>query len=892
MVANIFTWWIVVQIVGIIGLPITTFLFRTLPDRGYAFSKSLGILLISYGAWILAMLGLAPFGVPLLVFVAFLVGIIGVVLIMYGGLRTPGTTPITYIKNHWPGIVAYEVVFLLSLIALAWLRAHNPDPWGTERPMDYGFFNAIQRSHTFPPHDPWLAGYSINYYYFGYLMHAAVAMVSGLNPSVAFNLSLALVFALTALNISGVVANLIALTPGTKRQAEPNTQHKQTKRPPLHLLTRPLVALLGVVLVLFAANQSGALQVFVGNYKVVALDGEQFMAAVKQSFSDTDTIELPHPLYTGTNDFGTLTTLDRGDRVEDFNWWWPSRSLWDSLPPEPTYSTQQRTRIYNITEFPFFSFWLGDMHPHVMALPYGLLAMALTLATLARPGLPTFATDRRSWAELALTGLILGSLYVINSWDLPTYWLLYAGALFLLAIRQAEHPDAVPWGKLVWQMVLVTLALYILFLPFYLTFHSLVGSADPLTTLPILSKLTTIIAPYKAGKTEWHAYLTIFGLFVLPVLVFVYLNQRQPAGTRPPLIPGLPWLAPVLLVVGVLIKFPLLALAGVALFALDLAMRRADTIAEAFVLLVILLGCCICFGTELIFIRDVFSNRMNTIFKFYYQVWLLWGTITAYIAWWVLARKDRLVLATETALQDERQHDNDATVHDDPSAASPSTSSGDETTKSAGDSPLKEEYATLPPTEQAKENKLLLVVRGVFTVIFVALLAGSLVYPGINVRNMLRNDTVEGLVGKTPRERTPAGEESLAWLRDNAQSGSVILEMVGPGGGSYNPQGYAGVSASTGIPTVLGWIGHENQWRGGHKAAKDEIGPRQRDVDMMYSTLDIGQLRPLLEKYGITYIYVGMLEREAYAPESLAKFAQVGEPVFQQGEVTIYRVRQ
>ncbi len=90
---------------------------------------------------------------------------------------------------------------------------------------------------------------------------------------------------------------------------------------------------------------------------------------------------------------------------------------------------------------------------------------------------------------------------------------------------------------------------------------------------------------------------------------------------------------------------------------------------------------------------------------------------------------------------------------------------------------------------------------------------------------------------------------------------------------------------------MLGWIGHENQWRGGHKAAKDEIGPRQSDVDTMYSTLDIGQLRSLLEQYGITYIYVGMLEREGYAPESLAKFAQVGDVVFQQGEVTIYRVQ-
>src|SRR5687767_3656143 len=74
---DIFIWWLTAQAFGLAGLPLTRFLFRALPDRGYAFGKSLGLLLSGYLAWLLAMLGLAPFGRGLLVICALAVGVIG-----------------------------------------------------------------------------------------------------------------------------------------------------------------------------------------------------------------------------------------------------------------------------------------------------------------------------------------------------------------------------------------------------------------------------------------------------------------------------------------------------------------------------------------------------------------------------------------------------------------------------------------------------------------------------------------------------------------------------------------------------------------------------------------------------------------------------------------------
>ena len=91
-----------------------------------------------------------------------------------------------------------EILFFLAFAFLAFVRAGNPEIVGTEKPMELAFINAILRSPTFPPHDPWLSGYAISYYYFGYVMTAMLAKATGTLGSVAFNLMLALVFALSA----------------------------------------------------------------------------------------------------------------------------------------------------------------------------------------------------------------------------------------------------------------------------------------------------------------------------------------------------------------------------------------------------------------------------------------------------------------------------------------------------------------------------------------------------------------------------------------------------------------------------------------------------------------------------------------------------------------------
>src|SRR5690606_38899280 len=90
----------------------------------------------------------------------------------------------------------------------------NPDLWhpsfGGEKPMDFAYFNGILRSTTFPPLDPWYAGGYINYYYFGFVIVGTPVLLLGIVPSVAYNLILPTLFAMTGIGAFSVASNVVS----------------------------------------------------------------------------------------------------------------------------------------------------------------------------------------------------------------------------------------------------------------------------------------------------------------------------------------------------------------------------------------------------------------------------------------------------------------------------------------------------------------------------------------------------------------------------------------------------------------------------------------------------------------------------------------------------------
>lgn len=835
MTGSILRWWLVIEVISLVALPLTAFLFRHLPLRGYPFSKALGLLCVGYGAWLLAMLGLAPFSAGALAIALLALGLVGWRVAGRGEQRRE---LLAELRRHWGLLLAFELLFAAMLYAGLWLRwgmAWGPGINSTEKPMDMTFLSGILNSTVFPPHDPWLAGYAINYYYMGYVLVAALIQLSGVPLGEGFNLGLATVLGMAGQMVAGLVATLVLLSRPAPPEPLPAARALRGWLAPL------AAGLLGVLIVFGAGNQFGALERIVGSSAVVALDGGQLLSALRQKLGGAQEVQIQPPFRAAERG---VVSIIRPDDPKSFDWWWPSRAVWDDSPATVSENVEvapgtfeQREipqRSYAITEFPFFSFYLGDMHPHVLVLPFGLLAMALALAAAVRPTALTFLADRPGYLELALTGLILGTLYAINSWDAPTYALLYAGALGLhtLRLRRAAGEGPRP-GLRDYALALGSVAVVALLLlgPFLLTFRSLAGNQpvpDQIANIPLLRSLGKILA-LAPDHTGLHAFAVIFGLFFVLLLPYLLLPLAETGTQLRALIDRqsrlIMWGGTALaLLVGLLAGFPLLALLPLALTLAVYAFWATEAPARAFVLWTVAVAALVLFAVDVVYIRDFFSNRMNTIFKFYYQVWLIWGTLAAYAAW-AFAAAARRYLAPAL----------------------------------------------------------------VWAALAAALLLGAWVYPWATI-SYAHNQDAPRQIDALAFLSASAPDEAAAidWVKANTQPTDVVLTAAGD---AYNETGR--IATVTGRPTLLGWNGsHEQLWRSGSPEIIEEIHRREGDIGKIY-----GQGTPaeetisLLKQYRVAYVYVGPKEREKYQGADRLGQTDGLEQVFSQGQIQIYRVR-
>ena len=232
---SFFSWYLAVSFIGLLTFPLAYRLFPALADRGYSLSRALGLLLWGYIFWLLASLGVLPNNLSGLILALLILAGLSAwafwrtsrdqqtaddqpslaprpspLVTRHSSPLTPHSSLVTWLKSNLRLIFTTEFLFLLAFAFWAAVRAANPEISGAEKPMELAFINAILRSPTFPPSDPWLSGYAISYYYFGYVMTAMLAKLTGVLGSVAFNLMLALLFALSAIGAYGLLYNLLA----------------------------------------------------------------------------------------------------------------------------------------------------------------------------------------------------------------------------------------------------------------------------------------------------------------------------------------------------------------------------------------------------------------------------------------------------------------------------------------------------------------------------------------------------------------------------------------------------------------------------------------------------------------------------------------------------------
>lgn len=199
-------WWAVILVLGLMLFPLSSVVFSSFTDKGYLFSKALGIAVSSYAVWFLSCLKIARIDALGCWSVVLGCGLV-VSFLFYKKARLSLTGFRQGDALSW--ILTGESLFLFSLSFWTYLRGFNAKIEGLEKFMDYGFVNSILRSGFVPPKDMWFAGESINYYYFGQYVSAFITRLSGIKSEIAYNLMMATLFAFSMALCFAIVTNLL-----------------------------------------------------------------------------------------------------------------------------------------------------------------------------------------------------------------------------------------------------------------------------------------------------------------------------------------------------------------------------------------------------------------------------------------------------------------------------------------------------------------------------------------------------------------------------------------------------------------------------------------------------------------------------------------------------------
>jgi YYY domain-containing protein len=825
--AAILSWWLTLSLFGWLAWPLIYPLTGGLRDRGYGLARGLGWLLVGWLHWMGVSLGLWQNRTWVVGIVVVGVGVAGAL-----ALRQQRSEIAEFLRSRRRLLLAEEAVFAIAFLVFVGIRFLNPDLWqpwnGGEKFMESAFTNAILRSSSFPPYDPYFAGGTINYYYYGLYLVSLPIKLTGIASEVAFNLAVPSLFALTAAGLVSVGASLSRVDDGSGEEGRVAAG-----------------AALGATLALLVGNLAG-------------------FRAMTRSLEGA-----------GQGVDGIVRFLS----ARSYDYWATSRVI-----------------PYTINEFPFWTFLFADLHPHLIAIPFGVLVIGLSFNWLkttgqrealstASPGADPIAGSlahvelrpkHRVLYEalgILLLALCLGAMGAINPWDLPTYSLLVLAVLLLAGWRAGRIATLL---RSALAALLVTALAVAAYWPFYAHYQPPVARAGG----PMLARYLN----WTHGGTPLDEWLLVWGIFMFLAYSFALFELfRRPKGRAdvPALGDALSQLTTtgdrranrtkvigLLGIVGVaalltVLQRPAAALAVIPLILLALAaLRRWVSPEEAFLSMLVVLGLGILAGLELVYVRDFLEGgdwyRMNTVFKFSMPAWLFLGLSLG------------VMLGRRLSLRGRSVAD----------AGRRGWSLGEISWRAA---------------------------------VFSLLIAGSVfLFFGVQARVRDRFPgrrpaigTLDGTAYMTVGKYTwPDVEhvielaydyQAIQWLLGHLVGSPVIAEA--PAGGyqvdgkfqayDYYRAGGLRVASLTGLPTFIGQ--HQSEQRSG-----DLVSQRTDLGQEFFETTDVERTKDLIRQLKVAYIYVGALERILFPQGSLAKFDTMVESgdlvvAYQNPMVTLYR---
>jgi YYY domain-containing protein len=661
-------------------------------------------------------------------------------------------------------------VFTFAFLFLVWVRALDPaiSPLAGEKFLDFGLVQSLLRADTLPPEDMWFAGEPVAYYYGGHLLTAILTRLTGTAGQYAYNLALAGFYATLVTGVYGLAGAVAAARDVPRRLA------------------------------------AGLSAFFVGIASNLTTPARGLLWLLPDSVASALAGAVGYELSGLANGPG------------EFYFWDASRVIKDDPADFATYTP---ARGYSVNEFPLFAWLNGDLHAHMMSTGFLVLAAALCFSYYQTP-----AEERRRRLALLFGALpaVGGLMAVTNTWSFPSI----AGlAMVTVAMAPASPRSLLPTslrdpvpregaageGSRIGLAVAVAAGIAVLGLLWSLPFWFGVGSGREVTYLPDRSSIAELIG--------------IHGLFLVPFALYLYAQVRRSFDTRQARFVGVGFLVSV--VIGAVVDLAAIGLVlpllvGAWLFARSPtgqpssgplpALADGGERPVGFETVLLVAGAGLVILVEFVFIKEN-VGRMNTVFKTYMQVWVLWAAAVGPILAWLLTR-------------------------------------------------------WRPDGERTRA-----LVRNGTTVFVVVLVCSTSVYAAIALPNHVGRAGEPTLDGTHYlNESHPEEAEAIRWM-DREIGGRPNIVTAAPAGYYWVPEEGRGASAPsslTGIPTVAGWY-HEAQYR--NDSIYDE---RVEDVEAIYRGTPTQQ-RELLRQYDVEYVYNGPAERARYRTITVNRLEGVTE---------------
>ena len=826
-------WWLgAAHLIGAAVLPMVFRFFHPFADRGLGLALPVGLVAFGFVSWWVgvteASTNSAAASVAVLIVVA---------VATWGSSKATRSDLVTFWRRRRGLLLIEEGVFLASFFSILWIRSYAADINGTEKFMDFAFLNAVARSDSFPPIDPWLAPSPtmpdprVNYYYFGYLCYGLLIQLTGVAPSEGFNLSLALVFSMVALATFSL-GYTIARDQLVTRRGGRASETKGSPMPAGAWAVGPATPfLLTGAMTSFIALIAGNLWTVLRRFDASGLWERDFWSGV------------------GWNATRVLVIKD-GERDID----------------------------YTINEFPAFSFLLGDLHPHVLSLPFVVVAIATAYRWFLDPpfpvrvaaGVASKSTQSQNaadgsvpwrklvaglapWASVVPVGALLGTLYFTNSWDFPTLFVTVTMGAIAGVLRWRDSDSlsvSLTLGRLLGFVVALGVIALLVVGPFVVEFRPPVVAAAGELPIGLVNR--------RSDLGQFLSFWALQFLWIAPAVSLASLAFTS-GRLRRRLVVVAVGLGLAVAAVGMaeirnLGTYVLAVMVGaVAVSVAIQIIRRDDTHdtlfggeASAFSFLCVALAMMLLAVCEVVYIRDFYGGslrRMNTVFKLYYQAWVFLAIAAPQVALWTWHT------LAEATLRLRRRGN-----------------------------------AFASRVGQTWAGRALVSW-------WIVVAVGMAFYPthvvGLRTNRFAASPVLDGM--DWMRRYHPDDLAAAKWLTESAAKQTenrapVVLEASG---GAYSE--FARIATQTGFPTVLGWDQHERLWRG--ESANAEVERRKLDVERFYRNGSGPEAREVLERYGVSFVVKGYLEEQAYPGPGLNELDEPGSglfEVFRSGGTVVY----